>query len=83
MGESYRGRLCVLILACGAICRFLELRVVEAYCKGVIGAGEVGQLLGFSSRWETYDCLQREKAEPPYTEDGLELDRAALNNLLA
>ena len=57
--------------------------MVEAYCNGLIGAGEVGQLLGFSSRWETDDFLQREKAEPPYTEGDLESDRAALNNLLA
>ena len=82
VGESCCCRLCALILACRAICRYLELHVVESYCNGLIGAGEVGQLLGFSSRWETYNFLQQERAEPPYTEDDLELDRAALHNLL-
>ncbi|MDY6783134.1 MAG: UPF0175 family protein [Cyanobacteriota bacterium] len=62
--------------------RFLELLAVEAYRKGTIGAGEVGQILGFTSRWETYEFLQREQAEPPYTEADLESDRTALQNLL-
>jgi len=52
--------------------RSLELLATEAYRKGLIGAGEVGQLLGFTSRWETYDFLQREQAEPPH--DGDDLD---------
>lgn len=52
--------------------RFLELLAVEAYRKGLIGSGEVGQMLGFSSRWDTYDFLQREHAEPPYTTTDLE-----------
>lgn len=62
--------------------RFLELVAIEAYEKGLIGAGEVGQMLGFTSRWETYDFLDRECAEPPYTETDLESDRIALQNLL-
>ncbi len=62
--------------------RFLEIIAVEAYRKGLIGSGEVGQLLGFASRWDTYTFLQREHAEPPYTEADLEGDRATLKNLL-
>ena len=58
--------------------RSLELLAVEAYRKGTIGAGEVGQMLGFSSRWDTYDFLQQENAEPPYTEADLERDLNAL-----
>jgi predicted HTH domain antitoxin len=63
--------------------RSLELLAVEAYRKGAIGAGTVGQMLGFSSRWDTYDFLKRENAEPPFGEDDLESDRAALNSLLS
>lgn len=62
--------------------RFLELLAVEAYGKGTIGAGEVGQMLGFTSRWDTYAFLQQQQAEPPYSEDDLEADRATLNTLL-
>jgi predicted HTH domain antitoxin len=63
--------------------RSLELLAVEAYRKGAIGAGTVGQMLGFSSRWDTYDFLKRENAEPPFGEDDLESDRAALDSLLS
>jgi len=62
--------------------RFLEALAIESYRKGLIGAGEVGQLLGFTSRWETYDFLHREQAEPPYTAADLESDRATLKTLL-
>jgi hypothetical protein len=63
--------------------RSLELLAVDAYRKGAIGAGTVGQMLGFSSRWDTYDFLKRENAEPPFDEDDLESDRAALDSLLS
>jgi hypothetical protein len=63
--------------------RSLELLAVEAYRKGAIGAGTVGQMLGFSSRWDTYDFLKREHAEPPFGEADLESDRAALDSLLS
>lgn len=62
--------------------RFLEALAVEAYRKGLIGSGEVGQMLGFTSRWDTYAFLQHEQAEPPYTEADLEIDRATLKKLL-
>ncbi len=62
--------------------RFLEMVAVEAYRQGTIGAGEVGQMLGFASRWDTYTFLQQEQAEPPYSVDDLESDRATLNTLL-
>ena len=61
--------------------RFLELLAVEAYQKGPIGAGAVGQMLGFASRWETYDFLKKESAEPPFSEADLESDRMAIDNL--
>ncbi len=63
--------------------RFLELLAVEAYRKGIIGAGEVGQLLGFNSRWETYHFLKQAQAEPPYSEVDLEQDQATLDTLLS
>jgi hypothetical protein len=62
--------------------RSLELLAVEAYRNGAIGAGAVGQVLKFSSRWDTYVFLKRENAEPPFGEDDLESDRKALNSLL-
>jgi hypothetical protein len=54
--------------------RFLKLLAVDVYRKGAIGAGTLGQMLGFSSRWDTYDFLKRENAEPPFDEDDLESD---------
>ncbi|WP_448572394.1 UPF0175 family protein [Trichothermofontia sp.] len=54
--------------------RSLELLAIEAYRKGTLGAGEVGQLLGFDSRWDTYNFLQKEQAEPPLSEADLEND---------
>jgi predicted HTH domain antitoxin len=62
--------------------RFLEAIAIEAYRKGLIGSGEVGQMLGFSSRWDTYDFLQREQAQPPYTIADLESDLITLKTLL-
>lgn len=54
--------------------RVLELIAADSYRQGRIGAAEVRQLLNFSSRWETYEFLKREKADLPYTEDDLEQD---------
>jgi hypothetical protein len=63
--------------------RSLELLAVEAYRKGAIGAGTVGQMLGFGSRWDTYDFLKRENAAPPFSEADLESDRAVISTLLS
>lgn len=54
--------------------RVLELIAADSYRQGRIGAAEVRRLLNFSSRWETYEFLKREKAYLPYTEDDLEQD---------
>ena len=62
--------------------RALELIAVAAYCKGLIGSGGVGQMLGFSSRWETYDFLTQEDAEPPFEEADLKRDQATLSKVL-
>ena len=63
--------------------RVLELIAADHYRQGRIGAAEVRQILNFSSRWETYKFLKREKAYLPYTEDDLEQDVQAIRNLLA
>ncbi len=63
--------------------RCLEMVALDAYRRSAIGAGEVGQMLGFTSRWETYDFLHREQAELPYTAADLEQDRATLQALLS
>lgn len=63
--------------------RVLELLAADYYRQGRIGAAEVRQILNFSSRWETYDFLKREKAYLPYAEDDLEQDVQAIRNVLA
>ncbi|MEQ8958494.1 MAG: UPF0175 family protein [Coleofasciculus sp. C2-GNP5-27] len=63
--------------------QILELLVADHYRKGHIGAAQVRQMLNFSSRWETYEFIKREKAYLPYTEDDLEQDSQAIRNVLA
>jgi predicted HTH domain antitoxin len=63
--------------------RILELIAADNYRQGRIGAAEVRRLLNFSSRWETYEFLKREKAYLPYTEEDLEQDAQAIRDLLA
>jgi predicted HTH domain antitoxin len=63
--------------------QILELIVADNYRKGQIGAAQVRQMLNFSSRWETYEFLKREKAYLPYTEDDLEQDSQAIRNVLS
>ncbi|RUR73782.1 UPF0175 family protein [Chlorogloeopsis fritschii PCC 9212] len=63
--------------------RILELIVADNYRQGRIGAAEVRRMLNFSSRWETYEFLKREKAYLPYTEDDLEQDVQSIRNFLA
>ena len=63
--------------------RVLELIAADYSRQGRIGASEVRQILNFSSRWQTYEFLKREKAYLPYTEDYLEQDVQAIRNLLA
>jgi predicted HTH domain antitoxin len=63
--------------------RILELIAADNYRQGRIGAAQVRQMLNFSSRWETYEFLKREKAYLPYTEDDLEQDAQAIRNVLA
>lgn len=54
--------------------RVVELIVADSYRQGQISAGEVRRILGFASRWETYDFLKQEKAYLPYTEEDLARD---------
>ena len=63
--------------------RILELIAADNYRQGRIGAAQVRRMLNFSSRWETYEFLKREKAYLPYTEDDLEHDVQAIRNVLA
>jgi predicted HTH domain antitoxin len=62
--------------------RILELIAADNYRQGRLGAAEVRQMLNFSSRWETYEFLKREKAYLPFTEEDLELDVQAIRNVL-
>jgi predicted HTH domain antitoxin len=63
--------------------RILELIAADNYRQGRLGATQVCRMLNFSSRWETYEFLKREKAYLPYTEDDLEQDAQAIRNVLA
>jgi predicted HTH domain antitoxin len=63
--------------------RILELIAADNYRQGRIGAAQVRRILNFSSRWETYEFLKREKAYLPHTEDDLEQDAQAIRNVLA
>jgi hypothetical protein len=63
--------------------RILELIAADYYRQGRIGAAEVRRMLNFSSHWETYEFLKREKAYRPYTEGNLEQDSQAIRDLLA
>jgi predicted HTH domain antitoxin len=63
--------------------RILELIAADNYRQGRIGAAQVRRMLNFSSRWETYEFLKREKAYLLYTEDDLEQDAQAIRNVLA
>ena len=62
--------------------RLLELFAAECYRQGTLGAGQIRQMLGFSSRWATYDFLKREQAYMPYSIEELEQDSDAVAQLL-
>ena len=62
--------------------RILELIAADRYRQGHIGSAEVRQILNFSSRWETYEFLKREKAYLPYNEADLERDSQGICHLL-
>jgi predicted HTH domain antitoxin len=62
--------------------RVLELIAADRYRQGQIGAAEVRQMLNFSSRWETYEFLKREKAYLPYTEADLAQDVQNIRSVL-
>lgn len=62
--------------------RILELIAADNYRQGRIGAAQVRRMLSFSSRWETYEFLKREKAYLPYTEDDLEQDTQTIRNVI-
>jgi predicted HTH domain antitoxin len=62
--------------------RILELVAADNYRQGRIGAAEVRRMLSFSSRWETYEFLKREKADLPYTEEDLDQDVQLIQKVL-
>ena len=56
----------------------LEAVAVEAYRSKTITPGQVQELLGFSSRWETEAFLRQREAYHAYSMDDLERDIAAI-----
>ncbi len=62
--------------------RLLELFAADSYRKGTLGAGQVRRMLGFTSRWETYDFLKKEQAYMPYDITDLDQDTEAIAQLL-
>jgi hypothetical protein len=45
--------------------RILELIAADNYRQGRLGAAKVRRMLNFSSRWQTYEFLKREKPTCP------------------
>ncbi len=62
--------------------RLLELFAVDSYQKGTLGAGQIRRMLGFTSRWQTYDFLKKEQAYMPYDIADLDEDTEAITQLL-
>lgn len=61
--------------------RALEALAIEAYRDEVLSAGEVGHLLGHTSRQETEAFLYERQAHLHYTQDDLESDIQAIRDL--
>ena len=60
--------------------RALEAVAIEAYRTQTLTAAEVGQLLGFDSRWEVGAFLSRNDANLGYTETDLIEDLKAIRS---
>ena len=56
----------------------LEAFAIEGYRSGALTAHQVGELLGYGSRWETEAFLKQVQAYLAYGEDDLERDLAVL-----
>jgi predicted HTH domain antitoxin len=59
----------------------VEALAVQAYQTEKITHGEVGCILGLSSRWAVDEFLKTHKADLHYDEADLERDRATLHQL--
>ena len=58
----------------------LEAVAIETYRSGTITPGQVQQMLGLRSWWETESFLRRAEAFHDYTMDDLERDIAAIRD---
>ncbi len=63
--------------------KVLEVLVVEAYEKELITRYQVGQFLGFSSRFEVDNFLKNANVYQHYDETDLEADRETFQQLRA
>jgi predicted HTH domain antitoxin len=63
--------------------RALEAVAIEAYRTETLTAAEVGQLLGFGSRWEVEAFLSRNDARLNYTAADLAEDLKAIRSARA
>ena len=63
--------------------RALELLAADAYRAEAIAAGQVRQMLRFSSPWETHGFLKQEGAYLHYTEADLEQDVEAIRKIMS
>ncbi len=59
----------------------LESLAVEGYRSGKLSCSQVGEILGFSSRWEAENFLAEHGAWPGTTVEELHSDTAALDSL--
>lgn len=58
----------------------LEAVAIEAYRSGTVTPGQVQQMLGLGSRWETEAFLRRAEAYHDYTMADLERDITAIRD---
>ncbi len=63
--------------------RILELIAADQYRQRSIRAAEVRRILNFSSSWETYEFLKREKAYLLYTKYEIERNTQTIRKVLA
>jgi predicted HTH domain antitoxin len=59
-----------------------EAFAIQSYRSGKISVGVVTQLLGLESRWDTDRWLKDHDIPVPLTNDDLEADRQALDQIL-
>ena len=61
--------------------KIVDSLAFEAYKSKIISTAELGEILGFNSRWEIHDFLQKSEIYLNYEADDLADDLATINDL--